>query len=608
MIFLVYRIIFLVLMTTSVVQFAYAEHESTENSEDLFENNKPLLSLLEKSKAYYILENHHQADSVFKKAVQMAEFSQNKDIILRTYFYNTSFEISENTTLLKKDEFIQYIQQGIEYAKMYNRPEYVAYGNANISEVYRKKGDINAALKYANLAFSTSLSLKNDSCKVVAALQLGKIYQEQKEMLLAFKTFTNAHEIASKSINDNLVSLVYHALASLYNSIDKSQEAKSYYFKSLELNRKNNNTKGIIGDYIAIGASYDFNDGIPYLKKALELAQKGDFLYLQKKAQIYIFSYLIVNGDSQKSMKYLEDNPIIKTYYQNRGPFSYNWTIGEIYLYANELDSAKKYLDEAHTHYLNNDSYDNTAKLNFLGEYAMLYSKLNDKEKTLDLYRKAFDLSLISNNYSLKINYGNKIKDICAESGDFKTALHFADLVDHYKDTLDVIMKEKEFASLEIENENKRIEAEKVKLELALKRKYNLQYMGITVFICFFFTILLFVSGKKKYSLRLIEIIGFFAFIFLFEFIILVLDAKIHHATHGSPLLIWLIKIVVISFLLPFHHYIEEAVVDYLKRKKMIEDKKKFTFKTIWNYFKPEHPHQLKSEEDSSDTHSDNIT
>ncbi|MCO5234225.1 MAG: tetratricopeptide repeat protein [Chitinophagales bacterium] len=574
----------------------YAEHENKENLNGIFENNKELLSLLEESKAYYILEDFNKADSVFKKALQLAESTQNKEIILETYFFNTSFEISENTTLIKKEDFISYILQGIEYAKMYNRPEYVAYGNASISEVYRKKGEINNALKYANLAFSTALNLKDDSCKVITALQLGKIYQEQKEMLLAFKTFTNAHDIAQRAANESLISTVYHSLASLYQSIGKSQEAKSYYFKSLQLNKNNKNYNGMIADYIAIGASYDYNDGISYLNKALALAKKEKNLSLQKKAQIYIFSYLIINGNSKESLKYLNENSIIQTYYKNRGPFNNNWTIGEIYLYADELDSAKKYFDEAQSYYLSNDSYDNNAKLNFLAEYSMLYNQLKDKKKALELYHQAFDLSVLTNDINQKIDFSNKIKKLSAENGDYQTALMYAELADHYKDTLNLIMKEKEFSSLEIENENKRIEAEKLKIELEEKRIHNLQYMGITVFICLVFTILLFMSGRKKYSLRLIEIIGFFAFIFLFEFIILVLDAKIHHLTHGSPLKIWLIKIVVISFLLPFHHYIEEVVIEYLKKKKMLEDKKKFSFKSIFQFLKPEHSH-LSSEE-----------
>lgn len=567
----------------------FAENDKKKEDEDEFLANIQLINLLNKSEEYYILEDHYKGDSIFKKAIQVAEFTRNEDVILKTLFYSASLNVSENTTLVKKERFIEYITLGINYAKLYKRQDYIAYGNACLSEIYRKKGDLNNAQKFANLAFSTSLNLDDDSCKVVTGIQLGKIYQAQKEMLLAFKTFTNAHEISSKCDNPNLLSMVYHSLASLYESIDKPEEAKDYYFKSLDLNNKSNNKSGIINDYIAIGASYDFDNAIEYLEKARKLAVNSKNKKLEKKALTYIFSYLIVNGNSQKAFKFLEKYPVVKTYYENRGPFNFNWTIGEIYLYSNQIDSAKKYFDLAAIYYLNNKEYDNNAILNFISEYSMIYDQLQDKEKSFKLYLEAYQLSIATKNYNQIIYNSDKIKQLYSEKGDFKNALIYSEFHDHYKDTMNQLMKEKEFASLEIENENTRIQAEKTKSELELKRKHNIQYMGITVAICLFFTLLLFISGKNKVSERVVEIIGFFAFIFLFEFIILILDTNIHHLTHGSPLWIWLIKIVIISFLLPFHHYLEETVVHYLKSKKLIIAKEKFQWKNIWNIFSPNH-------------------
>lgn len=567
----------------------WAESEKKEKKADTFSSNIELISLLKKSEEFYILENHEKGDSVFKKAIKVAEYTRDEDVILKTLFYSSSLNISENTTALKKEQFIDFISLGINYAKLFKRQEYIAYGNACLSEIYRKKGDLNNAQKFANLAFSTALNLNDDSCKVITGIQLGKIYQAQKEMLLAFKTFTNAHEVASNSDNPNLLSMVYHSLASLYESIDKPEEAKDYYFKSLELNKNSHNTDGIINDYIAIGASYDFDNAIDYLEKARKLAEKVGNKRLEKKALTYIFSYLIVNGDSKKAFDYLEKYPVVKSYYVNRGPFNFFWTVGEIYLYSNQLDSAKKYFDQASTYYLNNEQYDNNGKLNFISEYSMIYDKMNLKEKAFELYLEAYELSSITNNYNQIIFNSNRIKELYTERGDYKNALIYSEHHDHYKDTMNQLMKEKEFASLEIENENTRIQAAKAKAELAIKRKHNIQYMGITVAICLFFTLLLFVSGKSKFSERVVEVIGFFAFIFLFEFIILILDTNIHHLTHGSPLWIWLIKIVIISFLLPFHHYLEETVVHYLKSRKLIVAKEKFQWKKLFTMFGGKH-------------------
>jgi tetratricopeptide (TPR) repeat protein len=580
--------IILIIFCLSAIH-VFAENDKKKEGKDSFLEYVELINLLKKSEEYYIIEDYQKGDSVFKKAIQVAEFTRDEDVILKTLFYSASLNVSENTTLLKKEQFIEYITLGINYAKLYKRQDYIAYGNTCLSEIYRKKGDLNNAQKYANLAFSTALNLNNDSCKVVSGIQLGKIYQAQKEMLLAFKTFTNAHEIASRCDNPNLLSMVYHSLASLYESIDKPEEAKDYYFKSLDLNTNSHNNDGIINDYISIGASYDFEIAIEYLEKARKLAVEAKNKKLEKKALTYIFSYLIVDGNSQKAFEFLNKYPVVKTYYENRGPFNFNWTIGEIYLYSKQIDSAKKYFDLAATYYLNNKEYDKNAILNFISEYSMIYDKLNEKEKAFELYLNAFQLSVDTKNYNQIIYNSQKIKELYTEKGDFKNALVYSELHDHYKDTMNLLMKEKEFASLEIENENTRIVAEKTKAELAVKRKHNIQYMGITIAICLFFTLLLFISGKNKVSERVVEIIGFFAFIFLFEFIILILDTNIHHLTHGSPLWIWLIKIVIISFLLPFHHYLEETVVHYLKSRKLIVAKEKFQWKKLFSIFGGKH-------------------
>jgi hypothetical protein len=68
-----------------------------------------------------------------------------------------------------------------------------------------------------------------------------------------------------------------------------------------------------------------------------------------------------------------------------------------------------------------------------------------------------------------------------------------------------------------------------------------------------------------------IQALGFISFIFLFEFIILLADQKIHHMTHGEPWKILAIKIVLIAILLPLHHWIEHKVVQRLISKRLID-------------------------------------
>jgi hypothetical protein len=81
---------------------------------------------------------------------------------------------------------------------------------------------------------------------------------------------------------------------------------------------------------------------------------------------------------------------------------------------------------------------------------------------------------------------------------------------------------------------------------------------------------LLVLLGVFQVSEATIKLLGFFAFILLFEFIILIADTKIHHMTHGEPLPILAIKIVLIAILLPLHHWLEHKVVKYLTSRRLI--------------------------------------
>ena len=150
--------------------------------------------------------------------------------------------------------------------------------------------------------------------------------------------------------------------------------------------------------------------------------------------------------------------------------------------------------------------------------------------------------------------------------GDYKQSLLFYKQFNTYKDSLDNLGKQKDLLTIEIGNTNRRIERQKIEEELAQRVRYNLQYMGITAAITSVF-IFLVILGVFKMSATVIKALGFFAFIFLFEFIVLLLDEQIHELTGGEPWKVLGIKIIIIGILLPLHHTMEHKVTHYLTNK-----------------------------------------
>ena len=143
---------------------------------------------------------------------------------------------------------------------------------------------------------------------------------------------------------------------------------------------------------------------------------------------------------------------------------------------------------------------------------------------------------------------------------------------------MELLSKDNELTLIEIENEAKRNAQEVVVAKEKVRRRYNLQYMGITIIVATLFIILI-IFGMFRVSKFTIRTMGFFSLIFLFEFIVLVLDKWIHHITHGEPMKIWLIKIGIISMLLPLHHYVEERLIHYLLSHKLIKIRGRISLK-----------------------------
>ena len=132
------------------------------------------------------------------------------------------------------------------------------------------------------------------------------------------------------------------------------------------------------------------------------------------------------------------------------------------------------------------------------------------------------------------------------------------------------MQQEEKLLKLEVENEARERELLAQQEAEATARRYNIQYMGISIVIVFSFFILA-ILGSFKVHKVVVKALGFFSFIFFFEFIIMFADHEIHHFTHGEPWKFMLFKIMLIAILLPLHHWLEEKVIHYLVSHRMVD-------------------------------------
>jgi hypothetical protein len=152
--------------------------------------------------------------------------------------------------------------------------------------------------------------------------------------------------------------------------------------------------------------------------------------------------------------------------------------------------------------------------------------------------------------------------------GDFKNAYAARGHFLFYQDSIDALNDKTQAMKLEInaEEENqKKLEEERLK---ATADKHNIQYTAIAIggLILIISLLMLSFFHTPKWVVR---VLGFVSFIFLFEFLILVLDTRIHHWAHGAPLPILLIKFCIACMLVPLHHWLEHKVIHFLYERKL---------------------------------------
>ena len=523
---------------------------------------------------YYIYQLEDLGDSVLQVQLKTAEYLQNKTLILATLFGTAITNISNWRSKETFDKALSFTQKSLEYAKAIGSEEYITLAYIRMASLYRKRGQLENSFNHANIAFTSSLNIKSDSIKILAALEMGDAYLAKGDALLAFKTYINAYDKAADIQYISLLSEVLHRYSNLYQSLENNILAKENLFQSLKLNKENNYSKGIVNDYIDLAR---ITNERSYIEKAINLADSLNlekYLIRAKNIMYGYYTFIIANSDS--TIHYINRNPDLKQFFLNGGNASYNWKLGSIFHYSNQPDSAIHYLKLSEP--LFDRDYDIATRKAFYGEMGECYSMLNQHSLAIIYYEKALKLTEQFKDLSKAVLYTNSLSKLYGKLNNYKMAFVHSQKAAELKDTLQQLSNLRDITLIEISNEKKNHEKE---LELLTEKKLvkrNLQYMAITVALAIIF-ILLILIGMLPISKLTIKILGYFAFISLFEFIVLLVEPFFHNIAHGEPLKIWLLKITLIAILVPMQHYLESGMMKFIESRKISKLREKFLLK-----------------------------
>jgi len=530
--------------------------------------------------SFYFSVNRKLSDEYAMKLQQIAEESRDRKLLVFVHLSNSRRFASVSGRQDNINKSLEYAQHALELARDSNLKEYEAWAYNALAYSERQNSANDKSLNYNNLALAIANSSDNDSLKVLTLSSLGNTYMAKEEKLLAFRNFLAALEIAENADNFYLLRAAYTNLSRFYDGLGEHEKSKDFLFKTVQVTRRFNKKIERIEAYNALarvyGRSMQFDLAAVYFDKAVALADSINFELIKLNTYGSMLDMYVGSDQAEKALNHINSKPELKKFMVTAG-FKYfiDLSYAMAFMDAGKMDSAEYYLKMAEPDFVKSAS--KGTLFWFYSNAGRFYKRKSDYKVALEYTMKADNLAEASGDIHSQKNTSRMLDSLYQKLGDFKSAYHYNKEYQRLNDTLDILSTEKDVMLMEVETENKRKEREALLKEQARLERHNIQYMGITFAIVAVFIVLV-MLGIFSVSHSTIRIMGFFAFIFLFEFLILIADNQIHHWTHGEPWKILLIKIGLISILLPLHHYLEEKVIHYLTSKKLLEINKEAIF------------------------------
>jgi len=527
------------------------------------------------------------ADSIGQLAVDFAESNYKPELLLLAYIRYLG-STDPNLNLQKS---LTFAQEAVKLSKTLNNADLEWQALSNLVKVQIIAYNFDKALSNSYQALAQADAMQDEKLKAESYMLIGQSLEANNQKIEAFRNYLKSSTIAEKLQDLSLIKKSYSTLSGFYNNTKIYGKAIDYKLKQIDailkgrpidstelmwakydLQRININSNNNKLNYESVQETFEYALRTNNLRlKRYELALYRTHLIEADKISQLIGLYETQYPDEFKELA--AENPSL--FYRIKAFFSEE---------EKKYDSAMYYLTRAEQ--LIQSDPNKILKSNFYQRFGQFLVRQGKKQDAIAKYSKSYELAREASYFEYMLSASKNLQALYAEMKDYKNAYTYSEMNRLLTDSVNMLTKNDQLLMLEIDHETKQREQASEQERMETDRRHNIQYMAITIIIIAMF-ILLMMLGSLTVPSWLIKVLGFFSFILFFEFIIMIADHKIYHITNNEPWKILLIKIGLIAFLLPFHHWIEKKVTQYLINNKILK-MPKFSFKnTKQNASKP---------------------
>lgn len=474
----------------------------------------------------------------------------------------------------------QYFEKALQIARENNMDSSIGGLLIRMANLQLYIPDKDKALSYANEAYSLISTLNSDSLRLESHNVYGQVYLARKEKIMALRHFLNALRIADEyrgrgesgdSRKAEWQRKCYLNLSAFYSNIEAYDRAIDYSmmaFETLSRIRERNVPYQRAIDINNIGNLYAAKDNkvlaMEHYRRSISLADSLHFSTLKVPGYTSLLNQYLRNDQPEEALKFMRssEGQALTRFLQDFGlPSVVDQAYAVIYTGMERLDSAQYYFDRSKPYFESSTNLGN--KINFYSQLAGFYKKKKDYPQAIRYFQEVSDMSASIGELEAMQRVAKELDTAYRNVGNYEEAMRYNGLYYSYKDSIIKLSKEKELAQVEAADEQQRIaRLERDRLE-AKRKRYNIQYLAITIGIAALFVAMV-MMGMFKVSATTIKLIGFFAFLMFFEFIFLIFKKNIAGITEGEPWKDLMFMIALAALLLPLHHWLEHRVIHYL--------------------------------------------